>query len=101
MLAIVELLGVRFGWPYEWMASSFVAAGLALVLPWLTRPHRRSIAIVSAIAAVSVFVGYIMVLYDDVPASTVLFPIDLYLLVPLLIVAVLSCGAALIRQPVA
>ena len=82
------------GWPFEWMWASFITASFAVVLPWLVPRARVLVAILCVFVMIETFIAYEIVIHHDIPPDTVRFQLELVALVPLLAIAILSCGIA-------
>ena len=78
-------------WPYGWMIASFTAAGIAIFMPWLAGKRRRFAGLACAVLAISMYCAYEIVLKNRAQPGDPLIRVELFLLYPLLITAVVSC----------
>lgn len=81
------------------MWASFVTAGMAVFLPWTLRKRHKSVPAICAITALGTFITYQYRLRTKVPDGILLFQMELYLLVPLLGLALASCSLVAFLRP--
>lgn len=83
-------------WAPWWILAVMVSAVAAAVVPWRLARGRRAEAALGLATSLLLFAAYEVILYRRASPGGVVFQMELVMLVPLLAVAAVSCGAALI-----